>query len=135
MIIFFVWFFIWPSEMRIFFLLSMWSNLISLFYIPYVRHYNPRFVYFKPTFWRSKMFFQKILLLCMASIQERFVIKSGLSWRTHGMPEPGGGCQGLQFWADQFSQFQREEGKLSPKITTDILHFLHVLLKNFFLYV
>ena len=27
-------------------------------YIPYARHYNPRFVYFLPTFWKSKTFFQ-----------------------------------------------------------------------------
>ena len=26
--------------------------------LPYMPHYNPRFVYFKPSFWRSKMFFQ-----------------------------------------------------------------------------
>ena len=30
----------------------------ALYYIPYARHYNPRFVYFLPTFWKSKTFFQ-----------------------------------------------------------------------------
>ena len=32
----------------------------------------------------SMSFFQKILPLCMVSIQERFVIKSGLWWRAYG---------------------------------------------------
>ena len=35
--------------------------------------YNPRFVYFLPT-----------LVLCMVSIQERFLIKSGLYLRAYG---------------------------------------------------
>ena len=50
-----------------------------LHYVPYARHYNPRFIYFLPTFWRSKTFFQggffqKILSLCMVSIQEWFLL-------------------------------------------------------------
>ena len=53
------------------------DQLISKCQIPYPRHYNPRFVYFYPLF-EGKTFFQKILPLCMVSIQERFVIKSGL---------------------------------------------------------
>ena len=32
----------------------------------------------------SRRFFQKILSLCMACIQERLVIKSGLWWRAYG---------------------------------------------------
>ena len=40
--------------------------------------YNPRFVYFYPLFEGQKHFFQKILSFSMVSIQERFVIKSGL---------------------------------------------------------
>ena len=52
----------------------------------YERHYNPRFVYFLPTFRRpfllfSRRFFRKILSLCMVSIQELLLIKSVL-WRT-----------------------------------------------------
>ena len=51
--------------------------------IPYARHYNPRFVYFYPLFKVQKCFFKvfflKILALCMVSFQERFLIKSG-SW-------------------------------------------------------
>ena len=47
-------------------------------YIPYARHYNPRFVYFLPTFEVQKRFFKgiflKILALCMVSI----LIKNGL---------------------------------------------------------
>ena len=59
------------------------------FQLTYTRHYNPRFVYFETTFWKSKTFFswsffQKILLLCKVSIQERFLIKSGLWWRSYG---------------------------------------------------
>ena len=30
----------------------------NAFKLPYARHYNPRFVYFLPTFWRPKTFFQ-----------------------------------------------------------------------------
>ena len=32
-------------------------------YILYARHYNPRFVYFLPTFWSSKTFFQGAFFL------------------------------------------------------------------------
>ena len=50
--------------------------------LPYARHYNPRFEYVYPLFESQKVFsrrfFQKILPLCMVSIQERFLIKSGL---------------------------------------------------------
>jgi hypothetical protein len=42
--------------------------------IPYTRHYNQRFVYFLPTFWKSKTFFHKILSLCMVSNQERVIV-------------------------------------------------------------
>ena len=47
--------------------------------LPYARHYKPlvRFVYFLPTCFQGGVF-DKILFLCMASIQEQFVIKSGL---------------------------------------------------------
>ena len=60
------------------------------FYIPYERHYKPRFVYFLPTFWSPKTFFQgafclKILTLCMVSIQERFLINSGLWWPAYSI--------------------------------------------------
>ena len=57
-------------------------NLLRGYQILYARHYNPRFVYFLPTFEVQKRFFKgiflKILALCMVSIQERFLIKSGL---------------------------------------------------------
>ena len=29
-------------------------------YLPYARHYDPRFVYFLPHFWRSKMVFKEL---------------------------------------------------------------------------
>ena len=68
------------------------STLESLIenYIPYARHYNPRFVYFLPHFGRPKRFlrscFHKFLPLCMVSIQERFIIKSRLWWHAYGSP-------------------------------------------------
>jgi hypothetical protein len=47
-----------------------------------VRHYNPRLVYFKTTFGRQRYLFKglfhKILALSTVSVQERFIIKSGL---------------------------------------------------------
>ena len=50
--------------------------------LPYARHYKPRFVYFYPIFEGKKRFFKdffrKFLTLCKVSIQERFLIKSGL---------------------------------------------------------
>ena len=33
----------------------------------------------------KELFFHKILTLCMVSIQERVIIKSGLWWRTYGI--------------------------------------------------
>ena len=47
--------------------------------LPYSCHYNPRFVYFLPTFWSPKTLFQrasfKILAQCMAlSNQERVIV-------------------------------------------------------------
>ena len=52
-------------------------------YVPYARHYKPQLVYFLPHFQRPllcflRRFFQTFLSLCMACIQERLVIKSGL---------------------------------------------------------
>ena len=59
------------------------------FWLPYKRHYNLRLVYFSPTFWSPKTFFQwtffQILALCMVSIQEHFLIKSGLWWHAYGI--------------------------------------------------
>ena len=57
--------------------------------LPNARHHNPRFVYFFTPFLKtislfSRRFFQKILSLCMVSIQERFPIKSDLWWRMYG---------------------------------------------------
>ena len=70
----FRWSFNWPYDLS-----------ISL-ELPYARNYNPWFIYFLPTFLKSKNvfsrgFFLEILSLCMVSIQERFLIKSGLWWR------------------------------------------------------
>jgi hypothetical protein len=71
------WFTLWngwpcsPRKHRLY--LPMWSNWklvvkethtyyspIFNIHIPYARHYNPRFVYFLPTFWKSKTFFQRV---------------------------------------------------------------------------
>ena len=54
--------------------------------LPYARHFNPWFVYFFTQFLKStnvfsRIFFLKILALCMVSIQERFLIK----WRAYGI--------------------------------------------------
>ena len=46
-------------------------------YLPYARHYNPRFVYFLPTFWSPKTFFQGSFLLKFWPYV-RLVFKSGL---------------------------------------------------------
>ena len=51
--------------------------------LPYARHYKPRLVYFLPHFQRPFLcflggFLKKNLPLCMACIQERLLIKSGL---------------------------------------------------------
>ena len=58
--------------------------------MPYAHYYNPQFVYSKPTSWRSKRFFQGVfytkscLYVWLLSIQEWFLIQSGLWWRTMG---------------------------------------------------
>ena len=63
---------------------SHFSKLNNEYWIPYAHHYKPRLVYIffapflKTISLLSKRFLQKILSLCMASIQERFVIKNGL---------------------------------------------------------
>ena len=48
----------------------IWKILLAwhVLNILYARHYNPRFVYFLPTFWSPRGFFLKILALCMVSI-------------------------------------------------------------------
>ena len=56
--------------------------VVSL-YVRCARHYKPRLVYFLPHLGRSFLcfqggLFQEILSLCMVSILERFLIKSGL---------------------------------------------------------
>ena len=39
--------------------LTKWGEILyKEVQLPYARHYNPRFVYFLPTFWRPKTFFQ-----------------------------------------------------------------------------
>ena len=52
-------------------------------HVPYVRHYKPRLVYFLTTFPKS-IYVLWPLALCMACIQERLLIKSGLWWRAYG---------------------------------------------------
>ena len=57
--------------------LKLLTKCFCFIYLPYARHYNPRFVYFLPTFWRSKTFFQGFFFrkfcLCVW-----LVFKSGL---------------------------------------------------------
>ena len=61
---------------------SVWGKLIPLrmylllisghHQIPYACQYNPRFVYFLPTYWSSFMYCD--LWPCMDSIQEQFIV-------------------------------------------------------------
>ena len=57
------------------------SSYCLQFRIPQARHYNPRFVYFLPTFRRPFLcfqggFFRKLCpYLCMVSIQERVIVQ------------------------------------------------------------
>ena len=51
--------------------------------IPYARHYKPRLVYFFTPFPKT-IYLLWPLALCMACIQERLLIKSGLWWRAYG---------------------------------------------------
>ena len=78
-------------HLPIFFTLILQPFLLGIFYylifmILYARHYDSWFIYFLPHFWRPKSFlrsfFRKILTLYTFSIQEQFIIKSGLWWRT-----------------------------------------------------
>ena len=52
----------------------------TIYIPPYARHCNPQSVLFSSTFWSPKtgFFSLKILASCMASIQEQFLIKTGL---------------------------------------------------------
>ena len=69
------------------------------FRIQYACQYKPRLIHFLPHFWKLFLCFhgglyQKIMSLCMTSIQE-FLIKSGLWWRPY--------CSSLvnAFWQDK----------------------------------
>ena len=55
----------------------LWTDIDQL---PYVRHYNPRFVYFLPTFWSPKTFFQGAFFLKFWSYVW-LVFKSGFKSR------------------------------------------------------
>ena len=60
--------------------LNGWSQSIvflQTYYLPYARHYKPRLVYFFTPFLKT-IYVLWPLALCMVSIQERFLIKSGL---------------------------------------------------------
>ena len=52
-------------------------------WVPYARHYKPRPVYFFTPFPKT-IYVLWPLALCMACIQERLLIKSGLWWRAYG---------------------------------------------------
>ena len=38
--------------------INLLKHFLPALHLPYLSHYNPRFVYFLPTFWKSKTFFQ-----------------------------------------------------------------------------
>ena len=62
-------------------------TIISFDYRTNARYHKPQFVHLMTHFWSPFLcfqgdFFQKIQPLCMVSIQELFLIKSSLWWRT-----------------------------------------------------
>ena len=71
----------WSKSNQIMSVVKGKQNISSLiFKIPDARHYNLQLVYLLPHFWRpficfQEGFFKKIMLLCMAVIRERFIIK------------------------------------------------------------
>ena len=71
----------WDLE-KDFYISSMSKELLAK-YIPYARHYKSRFVYFFTSFPKT-IYVLWPLALCMACIQERLLIKSGLWWRAYG---------------------------------------------------
>ena len=54
------------------------------YYIPYARHYNPRFVYFLPNIWSPKTFFQWGFFR-KSCPYVWIVFKSGIWWRAYGI--------------------------------------------------
>ena len=50
----------------------------------------------------SRGFFLKIMALCMVSIQERFLIKSGLWWRVYGTLKTSNNCLLNLLWTWSF---------------------------------
>ena len=52
-------------------------------FLPYAHHYKPQLVYFFTPFPKT-IYVMWPLALCMACIQERLLIKSGLWWRAYG---------------------------------------------------
>ena len=59
------------------------KNPKHLTYVPYLHHYNPRFIYFLPTFWGPKTFFQGASFLKLWPYVW-LVFKTGLWWCTYG---------------------------------------------------
>ena len=58
---------------------QFWFSVVAIARLPFARHYKPRLVYFLTPFLKtislfSRRFFQKILSLCMASVQERLIM-------------------------------------------------------------
>ena len=60
------------------------DNQLLNFCLPYARHYKPRLVYCFTPFSKT-VYVLWPLALCMACIQERLLIKSGLWWRAYGI--------------------------------------------------
>ena len=55
---------------------ALWNQATFILNLPYALHYNQQFVFLIYTFWTS--FWVWTLALCTVSIQEQFLIKSGL---------------------------------------------------------
>ena len=63
------------------------QEAMPVFNLPYARHYKPRLVYFFTPF-PNTIYVLWPLVLCMACIQERLLIKSGLWWHAYGTQSP-----------------------------------------------
>ena len=74
---------------------KFYRNAFTMIYIPYARHYNPRFVYFLPHVWFSLWFILQTIYVLKTEIlhllslksavynRELFQIQSGLWWRAY----------------------------------------------------
>ena len=77
-------FYFWPTIHFSMFPTQFWIFSKLLMQLPYACHYKPRLAYFFTPFPQT-IYVLWPLALCMACIQERLLIKSGLWWRAYGI--------------------------------------------------